>query len=254
MPCGCGVQSGVSTHTLGPMKLALFASSSILFFSCAAPTWNGRVESWGTMREVMAEGQTQARVSLGDVPHTPGVVGIGTLTGLQGEIAIVDGVPWIARVDGDRVESARGEHSGDHATLLAIADVRRWKTIAIDRDLAAADLDSFLSSSARDLGLGQRPWPFVIQGDLAGVEAHVLRGKCPYAGPVDAEHAPIRRTFALVRGRLIGFYAPDAVGELVHHGQSTHMHVLVEDPDVFVGHVDTAGVRAGAWLLVPAVD
>jgi hypothetical protein len=236
------------------VKAILAAAVLLSLRACSAPGWDGRVESWGTMSAVMRDGQTQARVSVLDVTRSPGTVGIGALAGLQGEIAVVDGVTWIARVDGDHIECSRGTRSGDSATLLAISEVRRWKTIAIDRDLAAADLDAFLVQAQRDLGLGQRPWPFVIEGDLFDVQAHVLNGQCPFAGPVDPEHEPIRRSFAQVHARLVGFYAPNAVGELVHHGQSTHVHVIVEEPEAFVGHVDTAGVRGGAWLLVPAVD
>jgi alpha-acetolactate decarboxylase len=234
---------------------AIVAAVVLLFLgACSVPGWNGQIEAWGSMRDVMMDGHTQARVSVVDAGRMSGTVGIGALEGLQGEIAIVDGVPWISRVDGDHLECARGARNGDRATLLAISHVSRWKTIAIDRDLSPAELDALLASTQRDLGLGQRPWPFVIEGDLFDVGAHVLRGQCPYAGPVDPEHEPIRRSFAEVRARLVGFYAPNSVGELVHHGQATHVHVIVEQPEVFVGHVDSVSVRGGAWLRVPAVD
>jgi alpha-acetolactate decarboxylase len=206
------------------------------------------------MREVMAEGATQARVSLVDSTRAPGTVGIGALAGLTGEIAIVDGQSWIARVDGDSLRCERGAKATDSATLLAIARVPRWWTIPIDQDVAATDLDALLARTARERGLGQRAWPFMIEGELVGVEAHVLRGKCPFAGPVDAQHEPIRRSFERVRGRLVGFYAPDSAGELVHHGQASHVHVIVEQPALFIGHVDAAGVSAGAFLRVPAMQ
>jgi alpha-acetolactate decarboxylase len=222
--------------------------------ACSTPGWDGRVESWGTMRAVMRDGDTRARISVAEVTRVPGTIGVGALEGLQGEIAVFDGVPWIARVEGDHVEFGRGTRSGDQATLLALAVVRRWKTIPIDKDLAAADVDALLATAQRDFGLGQRPWPFVIEGELFDVEAHVLHGQCPEAGAVAPGHEPFRRSFASVRGRLVGFYAPNSVGELVHHGQMTHVHVIVEEPDVYVGHVDSASVRGGAWLRVPAVD
>ncbi len=234
---------------------ALFAAIVIASFgACRTPGWDGRVESWGTMHAVMRDSDTRARVSVAGVTRVPGTIGVGALAGLQGEIAVFDGVPWIARVEGDDVEYGRGARGGDQATLLAIAVVRRWKTIPIDKDLAAADIDALLATAQRDFGLGQRPWPFVIEGDLFDVEAHVLHGRCPEAGAVDPGHEPFRKSFAGVRARLVGFYAPNLVGDLVHHGQSTHVHVIVEQPEAFVGHVDSAGVRGGAWLRVPAVD
>ncbi len=234
------------------MKLCAASVILLLATACGAPTWNGRVETWGTMREVMRDGATGGRVALGEVTRSSGAVGIGALEELTGEIALVNGTWWIARVDGDRLECAQGMRRGDSATLLAVADVPRWWTVPIDRDIAAADLDALLARTARDMGLWQTAWPFVIEGNLVGVEAHVLRGQCPFAGAVEPEHEPIRRTFASVRGRVVGFYAPNAAGELVHHGQASHVHVIIEAPELFVGHVDAAGVAAGALLLVPA--
>ena len=233
----------------------ILAVALLLFVSaCSARGWDGRIETWGTMRAVMRDGATEGRVSLVDATRPAGTVGIGALEGLMGEIAAVDGVCWIARVDGDELASERGARAGDRATLLATSTVHRWRTIALDRDVAAGELDALLSAAARDAGLGGRPWPFVIEGDFTHVAAHVLRGACPSAGIVDPQHEPIRRSFARVRGRLIGFFAPDSAGELVHHGQSSHVHLLVEEPDVFVGHVDAAGVAGGALLRVPAVE
>jgi alpha-acetolactate decarboxylase len=234
------------------MKLSAASVILLLATACGTSTWNGRVETWGTMREVMRDGKTDARVSLGDVTSSSGAIGIGALEGLTGEIALVDGTWWIARVDGDRLECSKGVRRGDSATLLAVADVPRWWTVPIDHDVAAADFDALLARTARDMGLWQPAWPFVVEGELVGVEAHVLRGECPFAGEVSAEHEPIRRSFANVRGRLVGFHAPGSGGELVHHGQASHVHVILEQPEPFVGHVDAVGVAAGALLLVPA--
>ena len=235
------------------MRVPVVLALALLPAACRSPGWNGSVSAWGSMRAVMLGGETQGRVALDEAVRSRGCVGLGALEGLQGEIAVVDGVAWVARVEGGRPVSARGARTGDRATLLALADVRAWRAVAIESDVAPDELDALLASEAERFGLADRdPWPFVIEGELADVETHVLNGQCPFAGSVDPDHEPFRRSFVRVRGRLVGFYAPRAAGELVHHGQATHAHLVVEEPEPYVGHVDSAAILAGSRLLLPA--
>lgn len=224
----------------------------VLLAAAACAVGATRVESWGTMREVMRDGRTEGRVALGDVLGSPGLVGVGALAGLTGEIAIVDGVAWVARLE-PGLSCGRGARPGDRATLLAVADVADWTETTIGRDLSAAEFEALLAERAAAPALATRDvWPFVVEGELLDVQSHVLNGECPTAGAVDPAHAPVRRSFARVTGRLVGFYAPEAAGVLVHHGEATHTHLIVERPEPYVAHVERAGIGAGARLRVPA--
>lgn len=204
------------------------------------------------MREVMHDGKTWGRVALTDVLGSKATVGIGALEGLRGEIAIVDGVAWVARVEGGQLICTREARASDRATLLALSDVEEWQAIRLDEGALPGELEPLLARVAEQTGLGcDEPWPFVIEGELVAVESHVLNGKCPFAGTVEQAYEPLRRSIASQRGRLIGFYAPSASGTLVHHGQTTHVHIVLDEPNIYVGHVDRTGVGAGATLLVP---
>jgi len=210
------------------------------------------MRSWGSMREVMAEGKTHGRVEIAGVLDSPGIVGIGALEGLRGEIAILDGVAWVARVDA-QLSCARGARPQERATLLAISDVDEWSEVELESAASQSEFELQLEQLGRRSDLAKRgAWPFVVEGELLAVETHVLNGQCPFAAAVDAGHEPIRRSFASVRAKLIGFYAPSSGGELVHHGQVTHAHLLVETPEVYVGHVDSVSFTAGACLRIPA--
>ena len=210
------------------------------------------VKSWGSMREVMREGKTQGRVDLASVLDSPGIVGIGALEGLRGEIAILDGTAWVARVD-PRLGCARGARPKDRAALLAISDVDEWSEVELATAASQAEFELQLEQLGRRSDLAKRgAWPFVVEGELLAVETHVLNGQCPFAGAVDVGHEPLRRSFASVHAKLIGFFAPNSGGVLVHHGQVTHSHLLVETPEVYVGHVDSVAFAAGARLRIPA--
>jgi alpha-acetolactate decarboxylase len=238
----------------GPFAAAMRASAAALLLVALAACRSSEpgLKSWGSMREVMREGKTHGRVGLAEVLDSPGIVGIGALEGLRGEIAIVDGTAWVARLE-PQLACARGARPDDRATLLAISDVDAWSEIELASATSQTEFELLLEQLGRRGDLAEcGAWPFVVEGELLAVETHVLNGQCPFAGAVDAEHEPIRRSFAAVRAKLIGFYAPDSGGELVHHGQVTHAHLLVETPEVYVGHVDSVAFAAGARLRIPA--
>jgi alpha-acetolactate decarboxylase len=231
------------------MRAPLLASWLLVLGSCAR--WDGTVERHGTMREVMREGKSGPRISLDAAMRSSRTVAIGALEGLDGEIAIVDGETWISRGRGAKVVSEPVLNSGLSAALLASADVPSWRSTDVEREVSG--LDDFLASVAAPCGLEPySAWPFVIQGEFLDLEAHVLRGACPSAGDVPDGKEPARRSFERVRGRLVGFYAPDSAGELTHHGTRSHVHVVIvgwDDP--FVGHVDSVRIAPGATLRTP---
>lgn len=234
--------------TLRPLA---FLPPTFLLAACASSGWEGRVETHGTMREVMREGRTEGRVELGDAVGRHSY-GVGALAGLQGEIAVLDGEVWIGRPREAGVASAREEADEELATLLALTEVRAWHEVVVERDLSPAELEARVAEvgAAVGLGIGQ-PWPFVLEGDFLALEAHVLNGACPYAGELPPGMEPVRRSFAMARGRAVGFHAPGEGGRIVHHGESLHAHVVLARPEPFVAHVDRTGLAAGGKIRVP---
>lgn len=219
--------------------------------ACASSGWDAPVETHGTMREVMREGRTEGRVDLEDAVGRRSY-GLGALAGLQGEIAVLDGEVWIGRPRGASIESGTDEPGPEQATLLALTEVRAWSEHVLERDLGPAELEARLAELGAAVGLGVgRPWPFVLEGDFLALEAHVLNGACPYAGTLAPGQEPLRRSFALARGRAIGFHAPGEGGRLVHHGETLHTHVVLERPERFVAHVDRTGLAAGGRIRIP---
>jgi acetolactate decarboxylase len=222
------------------------------FAGCAAPAWNGTVQSWGTMREVMREGHSEGRVRLEAALADPECVAIGAMAGLRGEIAVVDGQVWIARVRGDRVEIARAAGPDDEAALLALAHVPLWSAEPVARELALTELGELVLERGRSLGLqSDVTVPFVVRGDFADLEAHVLDGRCPYGPPDSPGNDPVRGSFAHARGVLIGLRTDLPGGVLTHHGENVHVHVVVEGDPPWVGHVDAVKVLPGATLALP---
>ncbi|QOJ15221.1 MAG: acetolactate decarboxylase [Planctomycetia bacterium] len=233
--------------------LSASLASSVVLVGCAAPGWDGRVETWGEMRPVMREGQTEGRVRLSEVVRRSHAYGVGAVEGLDGEILIDDGRCWVARGRSSASLDVIPDATTTNATLLIVAYVPEWTTISIDRALPAESLDRFVRDAAERAGLETaQPFPFVIEGEFRDVAAHVVNGHCPLDGsPETADAEPFRVNEKAIRGTLIGFYARDSAGRLTHHGTESHIHLLNRSPQVLVAHVETVGVAQGAVLRLP---
>jgi acetolactate decarboxylase len=206
----------------------------------------------GAMRAVMREGRSEARVAVAEALK-PGVVAIGALAGLAGEITVLDGKAWIARVEAGALRV--GEPAADaQATLLTLARVEAWQMVAIGEACGGAELERRIAELALVNGIEtKRPFPFRIEGRATSLEAHVVNGACAMQDD-DHERAPLRWSLAEPAAvTLVGFHAEGRAGELTHHGTSVHLHAVVtaKDGSVRSGHVDRVALASGASLGLP---
>ena len=207
--------------------------------------WDGTVQQWGAMREVLALGKTHSRVRLADVIEKPHAFGVGAVAGLMGEVTILNGKAFVAQLEGEFVTSA--VQQGHEATLLAAAYVPAWQSLAIESALDSDQLMVFIKSQAQQNNINtDEPFPFLIEGNLS-VSAHIINGNCPRAGGEE----PIRFECKDRAGTIVGIYAENAAGTLTHHGDVSHMHVVFENESAQSGHVDDVVVMQGAMLKIP---
>lgn len=214
--------------------------------------WDGKVEQWGTMFEVLGQGQSQGRVEIKDALRRPNAVGLGALEGLQGEVTVLDGHSWVS-VGAPESPGACAESPDHQAALLAIAHVPMWVESPLASEIGPQEFDSVIRERAIAAGVDtERPFPFMINGRLS-VEAHVVSGSCPHAGASSGAAEPKRISFTTSEesGTLVGFYAEHGEGSLTHHGSNTHVHVVLLNSDPRCGHVDSVTVAAGSIIQFP---
>lgn len=227
----------------------------VLLGSCVAPTAEQptTVRTWGTLREALRDGKTEARVRVADVAG-PNFVAVGAIADLQGEITVVDGVCHVAYVRDGTIWTKRSNEVD--ATILFGADVRAWQRVEITQDIAAGDLEGFVATQAKRAGLDlAKPFPFVIDGELRGLSFHVLAGECPIRARIlgqEMKKPPAHRELAKTRGKLVGIYAENGGGVITHHGDGLHVHVLVASGDEVGGHCESVAVAKGSVLRLPA--
>lgn len=237
--------------------LALLTSFTLVS-GCASSAGRWNVQHWGTMQEVLRDGKTEGRVRVADVAK-PDTVAVGAIQDLAGEISILNGETWTARViDGELIARQDPEPGDLRATLLVAARVPRWQVVAVDTDVTPEQFEAFLAAAIERSGLGhERVVPFMVEGPLAAVKVHVINGRCPRAAAAtepDPEHQPFRGSWPQARGTIVGFFAEGQTGVLTHHGSRIHAHALLAAQRPVMGHVDQLGLRPGAMLFLPARD
>ncbi len=212
--------------------------------ACASPAAD--VVHVGVVREVMRDGRTEARARV--VDHAaPGTFAVGALAELAGEVAIDDGVAWIARGGPTAVRAG----ADDQATLLTSAQVQSWREQVLPPIVDLRALERALAAAAPAAAARGDAVPFVLDG-TGTVALHVVRGACPH-GPAVAERQPLRWTADGVPLRCVGFFVRGQGGVMTHHGTTLHVHAFAgEGPNRTMGHVDELALAAGAVLRVPA--
>ncbi|MDF1665064.1 MAG: acetolactate decarboxylase, partial [Planctomycetota bacterium] len=178
-----------------------------LSVGCANPTWNRKVERWGSLKEVLRNGQTEGRVKVSQFTQQAGTVGLGVLKELKGEVTMVGGKVWVSTVkDGKVVTEAATVESDGEAAFLVASNVTAWRDVTIDETINLEGLQEFIESNLSKTELAAaKTIPFVVRGSFDELNAHVVNGGCPFAADEALRKEPVREKRGKVNGTLIGF-------------------------------------------------
>lgn len=251
--------NAVSRIEVSVISAAIFALS--LAPGCASSgKWDGRLSQYGEMRKVLGEGQNQGRITLAEATSKPHCYAVGALADLRGEITVADGDATVSSVGDDgQLVTARGVQPDQVATMFVAACVPNWTETTADRDVSPDEFEQFVHDAAFKLGLdASAPFPYLIEGELTGLDIHVINGGCPIRAemlgePLPEDQQPWRAKCDQATGRLIGIYAEGGAGTLTNHGSNTHVHALLKDNSgaLFTAHVEHVGLKAGAVIKLP---
>lgn len=214
------------------------------------------VEIFGSLQQIFAEGDFSATASLEVEGTSQETVGLGALSGLRGEIAILDGESWLGYPDGEEaITVTQGNAPAEEAALLIISEVAEWVSFTLEEDLSHDELtDAMVEILEAAHWPDTGALPFKIEGAILEVDWHVIDGSRLPDGPAtheDHEAASVSGTLEGGSPVLIGFYSTQHAGVITHGGVRLHTHVVDADRQVS-GHVEDALIGAGSILRLPA--
>lgn len=220
----------------------------------AAP--RATLTAYSGVSDLMTQGKTGPAVWLRKMSDDPSLVGIGTLSALRGEVAVVDGKVWLGYATDPTSSHGRALDGADEtAAFLVVASVPEWRTFT----LATGELDGGiarrLEKLARETGLdARRPIPVVITGRFLNLRFRVADGRGMKPGrPISEQElvgASSKGDAADADGVLVGFFSTAPNPVIFHPGSPLHLHVVLADkPEI--GHVDHVDLDVGTRVRLP---
>jgi|GEM_PF-620533 len=212
------------------------------------------VTVYGNFKRMMDAGDYTPKVKLGNALSGNGVYAVGALSGLRGEITVIDGKPYISLGSAGSQRLMPDAGLNEEATLLVTAKTSEWKKISIPKDMSQAEFEAFVIDSAKKEGLDMsKPFPFVLNGDISNYKLHVVAGPKPKGSGHGHGSAKVQYNASgnLIKGRLVGFYSgAELSGVISHPGELFHVHI-VDTEETISAHMDSYGIRKQSVLLIP---
>lgn len=204
--------------------------------------------------EGLTKGRLGAAASLEALPQSRGLVGIGSLSGLRGEIAIVNGETWVSYPDGEGARAERLEGRDELAAFLATSDVKAWAAEPLEHKLYFEGIPAEIERAVSKTNLDRaRPVPILIEGEFSELKFNVVDGSAlTNDEPSRQDMLETAKTVAVprARGTLVGFYSQAERPELIHPGKRVHLHVVLPEAKQ-MGHLDAVAIEPGAQLRLP---
>jgi len=236
----------------------IFFIAFVLCFSLAvsvAGDTSSDVTAYGNFKRMKHTGDASGKVALLSIPRSSGMYGVGALANLLGEILVWDGKVFVTPGESD-TGSTRPATSEDQATLLVTAQVKEWFEVQIPHDMTQREFERFVIDSANATHIDtDRPFPFIVRGEVTDYTWHVITGKSKRHGG-GAKHKQghaNNRTFSgpKAEGKLVGFYSAEKLeGVISHPGERFHVH-YADNQFKTSGHLDSYGIGKGAVLRLP---
>lgn len=215
------------------------------------------IRTYGSLQFMMEQGQTRSVVSLATLRAESTLVGLGSLSALRGEIAILPNEIWVSYPNDDGTSRANEIGSADEtAAFVVAAAVPNWQTVPLAEDTSFDQLADAIEAIGRSAGLNvDRPFPFLIEGSLANLNFNVVDGRAFQGAPSfsrdELRVASPKRKYDAVEGTIVGFFGRDEYREFLHPGTRLHAHVVLRSEGQ-MGHVDSVDLPRGVTFRVPA--
>lgn len=217
------------------------------------PTYIVPVESIGTLKQIMQEGDINAKIDLQTLAGKPQLYGIGAAENLKGEIMIWKGEAFLTTVAGSGLATYDGFRKS--ASLLVYSEVSAWDSLPLPPEVdELAKLEEFLVQSAQRVGVDtDHPFPFLLKGRPEMVSWHVIDWDETDPVHTHAKHqqSGMRSGWKNTPTEVIGFYSPTP-GVFTHHDSRIHLHATTPDRRL-VAHLDQATGINGMNLYLPSL-
>jgi acetolactate decarboxylase len=239
---------------------------SALLAACATATIpavrEGLVEHYGSQKTIFDTGKAEGRVPLAAMSGANGAFGVGAVAGLDGEITVYEGKPFVTKVRGSGFTM---DHGHDHAAIFAVwTKNTQWRDEPLPNDIKTyLDLQRHVKARAAAAGIDMaKPFPFLLTGVPAELKWHInvdlTEGK-----PVSRELFAKSKANYVMKNQpvdIVGFYSEKHPGIFISAyapaikekdvKNAIHIHLVTKDGKS-AGHIDDLTFSGGMTLRLP---
>lgn len=204
-----------------------------------------RVTYYGSLRGLMQH-DLSSKISLDSLENTKNLYALGAISGLKGEILVIDSRPSLASVQKGNLSLLNSWNV--EACLLVKTTVDTWKTHQLpDTVITYAALEEYLQRFYHGT-----PLPFLLKGKVTSLKWHIIDWDVG-----DTDHTHEKHKKSGLHGEveneevtILGFYSDKHYGEFTHHSTKLHLHFINKDVTTS-GHVDDLVLTSSVILQTP---
>lgn len=219
----------------------------------------------GSQKTIFETGKAEAKVPVSAMSGAPDVFGVAAVAGLDGEITVFEGKPYVTKVRGSGYTM---DNSPEHTATFAV-----WtrQTAWTEQPVPPAvkgylDVQNFVKERAIVAGIDvSKPFPFQLAGTPTEVKWHINVDLTEGKHITNELFAKSKASYVMKNEPMdiIGFYSEKHPGVFVSayapavpaesgHKNAMHIHLVTKDGKS-AGHIDNLVLGAGMTLRLPKI-
>lgn len=222
----------------------------------------GLVEYYGSQKTIFDTGKAEGKVPIAAMSGSNGAYGVGAYEGLDGEITIYQGKPFVTKVRGNAFTMDNSTNGS--AIFAAWTKNMEWHDEPVPAEVKTyLDLQRHVKARAAAAGIDTGlPFPFLMTGKPAELKWHInvdlTEGK-----PVTRDlFAKSKANYVMKNEQvdIVGFYSEKHPGVFISAyapaikekdvKNTIHIHLVTRDGKS-AGHIDDLAFSGGMTLRLP---
>jgi len=223
---------------------------------------DGLVEYYGSQKTIFEIGKAEPKVPLAAMSGNAASFGVGAVAGLDGEITVFDGKPYVTKVRGSDYTM---DNSQDHAAVFAVwTKNTEWRDEPMPAEVKTyLDLQRHVKARAAAAGIDvTKSFPFLLSGTPAEVKWHI-NVDLTEGQPIDSKLFAKSKANYVMKNEpvdIIGFHSENHPGVFISAyapaikekdvKNTIHFHLVSKDGKS-AGHIDDITMSGGMTLRLP---
>ena len=190
----------------------------------------------GALKNVMQNGELQARIHLDTLADRKGLYGLGPEAYLSGELLLIDGISYVSRVQPD---SSIGVDKSFNvsAPFFVYTYVDNWAAVDLPSEVTSiSELEEHLLQVNSE---SESTFAFMLSGKARRAVFHIqnLPEGTLVNSPQEAHQGQVNYELIDEDVAILGFFSTAHQGVFTHRDSYVHMHLITKDAGK-MGHLD----------------